>query len=119
MKFSALVICSMLFSVNSFAETSEVKCFKELRALRASIAKHSVATDRVAADSLDSANFVMSMAVSLIAQSNTRVGAYGYSVKTNAQTMIDNVTILQQGAKAAEADMGTKADEVEDCLINM
>lgn len=119
MKFSALVLCSMLFSVNSFAETSEVKCFKELRALRASIAKHTVATDRVAADSLDSANFVMNMAVSLIAQSNTRVGAYGYSVQRNAQIMLDNVNSLQQGAKTAEAEMDTKANEVEDCLINM
>jgi len=119
MKFSAFVLCSILVSANAFAETSEVKCFKELRALRASMAKHTVATDKVAADSLDSANFVMNMAVSLIAQSNTRVGAYGYSVQRNAKIMIDNVNILQQAAKTAEADVDTKANEVEDCLINM
>jgi hypothetical protein len=115
MKFLAI---ASLMALLSFSASAEVKCFSQYRALNDAIKAHTDATDKVAADSLDSANYVMAMAAELIAQPNARVGGYGYSVQTNAQTMINNVKFLQSNAKTAEAKVSQAGQDLEDCLIN-
>lgn len=112
------ILIVILATLASFTSLAEVKCFKEFRALETAMKNHVVATDKVAVDSLESANFVMSMAIELIAQPNARVGGYGYSVKQNAQTMINNVNSLQANAKAKENLVEEHKQALEDCLIN-
>lgn len=114
-----VVSLMILSSLNVFAGIEARRCVAEYRAVTLAMKNHVRATDKVAADALDTADFIMGIAGELIVQSDRRVGGYGYTLKRSAQVCIDNTTGLQAGAKAKEALVETAMLALEDCLYGV
>lgn len=106
-------------SLNVFADVSSRRCVAEYRAVTLAMKNHVRATDKVAADALDTADFIMGVSSELIVQSDRRVGGYGYSLKRSAQVAIDNTNGLNAQAKAKEAVVDTAMLALEDCLYGV
>lgn len=116
MKKSLLaIVASFAISMNAF---SAVKCFQESRVVEEAFEAHTANTNKTEAYGLDTGNFLMAMAVELMAQPNARVGGYGYGVKTSAQTTIDGFEFLATKSNASEKVVKDAMRALQDCLIN-
>ncbi|MFA6237518.1 MAG: hypothetical protein WC635_09350 [Bacteriovorax sp.] len=116
MKKALLVgFASFAISLNAF---SAVKCFQEQRAVEDAFKAHTANTNETEAYGLQTGNFLMAIAVELMAQPNARVGGYGYGVKTNAQTTIDSFEFLATKSNASEKVVTETLRALQDCLIN-
>lgn len=114
------LVIALLVTSSAFAATQEkIECILQYRAVMKAHRDHVKATDKVAADSLDTANYVVAVANELIVQSDRRVGAYGYGLRTEGNKAIDIANRLQTAAKAKEAVMDEAFLQLENCLLGI
>lgn len=110
--FAVLVI---FVSVNSFA-TEARRCLTEYRTLMTAQREYVKANDRVAAQGMNHAKFILAVANELIVQSDRRVGTYGYTLKSEGQKSIEWSTTANTAAKEKEEAVNTAMLSLEDCL---
>ena len=108
-----------LTSLNVFAADTALKCVAEYRAVMTAQRTHIKSTDRLGDYAVYSGEFMQGMATELIAQPNARVGGYGYSVRSNANTIQNSFKNLIDGMKVKEELVHTAMLALEDCLYGV
>lgn len=116
----SLVLSLILVSTSAFASVNEnIKCLSQFRSVMKAHKELVRSTDKVAADSMDSANFIVASGNELIVQSDRRVGSYGYHLKSEGQKAQRIARNLHDSAKANEVVVEEGFLALENCILGI